>query len=43
MLKEAAMDLTPLIYDESIDISEYVTGYIKRFSDSVKEILNKLK
>ena len=38
-----AMDLTPLIYDESIDISEYVTGYIKRFSDSVKEILNKLK
>ena len=37
-----AMDLTPLIYDESIDITEYVTGYIKRFSDSVKATLNKL-
>ena len=38
-----AMDLTPLIYDERIDITEYVTGYIKRFSESVRDVLNKLK
>lgn len=38
-----AMDLTPLIYDESTDMTEYVTGYIQRFSDSVKTTLNKLK
>ena len=37
-----AMDLTPLIYDESIDITEYVTGYIKKFLESVKTTLNKL-
>ena len=30
-----AMDLTPLIHDETIDIAEYVTGYIQRFSDNV--------
>lgn len=36
-----AMDLTPLIYDESIDITEYVTGYIQRFSESVKAALNR--
>lgn len=37
-----AMDLTPLIHDETIDIAEYVTGYIQRFSDNVKANLNKL-
>lgn len=37
-----AMDLTPLIQNKYIDISEYVTGYIQRFNDSVKDVLNKL-
>lgn len=37
-----AMDLTPLIKDRSIDISEYVTGYIQRFSNNVKTLLKKL-
>ena len=29
-----AMDLTPLIKEQSIDIAEYVAGYIQRFYDS---------
>ena len=37
-----AMDLTPLIYDESMDITEYITGYIKRFSDSVNRTIKNL-
>ncbi len=31
-----AMDLTPLIKDKNIDIADYVTGYIQRFSDDVR-------
>lgn len=37
-----AMDLTPLIKDKTIDIAVYVGGYIDRFKDSVKNLLNKL-
>ena len=36
-----AMDLTPLIEDDNLDIAAYVTGYIERFLDDVKGKLNK--
>lgn len=32
-----AMELTPLIEDDQMDILEYVTGYIDRFKEDVKE------
>lgn len=39
-----AMDLTPLVVDRSLDIEEYVEGYIKRFHEEVsagiREFLN---
>ena len=31
-----AMDLTPLVVDPSLDIVEYVTGFIRRFEDDVR-------
>ena len=34
-----AMDLTPLIQDKNLDISEYITGYIERFKADVKSKL----
>lgn len=37
-----AMDLTPLALDKSLDIAEYVTGYIDRFKASVDATLKKL-
>lgn len=37
-----AMDLTPLIKEQSIDIAEYVAGYIQRFYDSVNHTLKDL-
>ncbi|NLM75735.1 MAG: PIG-L family deacetylase [Clostridiaceae bacterium] len=37
-----AMDLTPLIEDDSLDIVEYVTGFISRFYDDVKGRINKM-
>ncbi|NMA65074.1 MAG: PIG-L family deacetylase [Clostridiaceae bacterium] len=37
-----AMDLTPLIKDDSMDITEYVTGYISRFYNDVKDRINKM-
>ncbi len=36
-----AMDLTPLIEDPSLDINEYVQGYIRSFSDDVAAKLAK--
>lgn len=36
-----AMDLTPLIKDTSIDIVEYVDGYIKRFQSEIKDRVSK--
>ena len=30
-----AMDLTPLIADDSLDIEEYVAGYVRRFAEDV--------
>lgn len=36
-----AMDLMPLIKDESLSVAEYVDGYIKRFADDVANRLNK--
>ena len=36
-----AMDLTPLINDVTLDIQEYVIGYINRFNQDVSERLNK--
>lgn len=35
------MDLTPLIKDITLDIKEYILGYINRFSDDVSERLGK--
>lgn len=32
-----AMDLTPLIEDDTLSVEAYVTGYIQRFQDSVAE------
>jgi len=37
-----AMDLTPLIKDDKIDIVDYVLGYIDNFKNDVKERLNKV-
>jgi len=37
-----AMDLTPLIKDKSLDICDYIKGYIDRFSKDVVSRLNKL-
>lgn len=37
-----AMDLTPLIKDDTLDINEYVQGYIKRFSEDVEERIKRL-
>jgi len=37
-----AMDLTPLVADESLSISEYVLGYIDRFTTDVTNNLNTL-
>ena len=37
------MDMTPLIEDPSLDIAEYVAGYINRFADEVAARVGKLK
>lgn len=37
-----AMDLTPLIKDDALDIKDYVTGYIKRFLKDVETAIEKL-
>lgn len=37
-----AMDLAPLVNDPTLDIAEYVDGYIKRFSDDVKSRIGKV-
>lgn len=37
-----AMDLTPLIKDKTMDICDYVTGYIDRFRNDVSTRLKKL-
>ncbi len=37
-----AIDLTPLVMDDSIDIKEYVTAYIDRFQKDVLSRLNKV-
>lgn len=34
-----AMDLTPLITDKSLDIAEYIVGYIKRFEQNLKNTI----
>lgn len=36
-----AMDLTPLAHDDSLDIVDYVTGFIDRFRDDVTSKLRK--
>jgi LmbE family N-acetylglucosaminyl deacetylase len=38
-----AMDLTPLITDPHLDLSEYVLGYIERFKSEVAAKLNSLR
>lgn len=38
-----AMDLTPLIEDETIDISQYVLGYIDRLYKDIKDKIEKFK
>jgi len=37
-----AMDLTSLIEDNSLDIADYVAGYIKRFEFNVRDVIMKL-
>lgn len=37
-----AMDLTPLIKGKSLNISDYVAGYIKRFESNVRDSMRKL-
>lgn len=37
-----AMDLTPLIKDDSMDIKEYVLGYIERFKEDVAKKISKV-
>jgi len=37
-----AMDLTPLIEDDSLDIKEYVLGYIERLRDDVSKKIDSL-
>lgn len=37
-----AIDLTPLIMDNKLDIIEYITGYIKNFENDVTDKLHKL-
>ena len=34
-----AMDLTPLITDKQLDVTEYVLGYIDRFRENVRRML----
>ena len=36
-----AMDLTPLVRDEKLDLAEYVDGFIARFRDDVRSRLRK--
>lgn len=36
-----AMDLTPLIKDKSLDIADYVAGYIRRFEENVRGNIKK--
>jgi len=36
------MDLTPLIKDDSLDICDYIQGYIERFSSDVLKRLKKV-
>lgn len=38
-----AMDLTPLINDKTLNIEDYVFGYIERFGENVKNLVSKLK
>ena len=37
-----AMDLTPLVKDKTLDIADYVCGFIERFRESVKNLVCKL-
>jgi hypothetical protein len=37
-----AMDLTPLITDDSLDVLDYVVGYIKRFEKDVKDKISRM-
>lgn len=37
-----AMDLTPLIQDDTLEVKEYVTGYIRQFVDDVAGKITKL-
>lgn len=36
-----AMDLTPLIKDKTLDVAEYVTGYIRRFENEVRSTIKR--
>lgn len=37
-----AMDLTPLIKNKTLNIEDYVCGYIERFKENIKTIIGKL-
>ena len=36
-----AMDLTPLVHDDSLDLVDYTMGYVERFSRNVRESLQR--
>jgi hypothetical protein len=36
------MDLTPLALDDSLDVIDYVTGYIDEFKKNVEDKIGKL-
>ena len=38
-----AMDLTPLIEDDALDIADYVLGHINRFTQDVNDRINRMK
>ena len=38
-----AMDLTPLVKDKTLDIADYVCGYIDRFKRNIKDLIGKLQ
>lgn len=38
-----AMDLTPLIEDDALDVADYVLGHINRFAKDVSDRINRMK
>ena len=41
-MSQYAIDLLPLLIDKNLDISEYILGFIDRFKNDVKKMINDL-